>query len=691
MRLIRRKLWRAFPELDTIDDELCRAFVRVATASWRAKGLRVLVLGRIVLATLAVALLAAQLTADAPPARRLNTPVQMALVGTTVTIVLAAGFLAALVARDWLLRRRVRRVIRDHGGCAHCGYRLLGTPVTDDLRATCPECGNVTVVDAAMGELAPGAGGKRTFTPVRPRDDQRGRRRRRGFALAAASAAATLGGVLALSYGVWSIILHKDAAQARADRSGARVWRQVIRDAQPIPGATPVFIPAPGQDLAAINGWPELQTLLEEMERRTLKLGAEAGNKLRRLHGSVPWVDFTAITPPAATSKPRRVSTPQADDHDARVERELAMTVFTQLREAGMFERLSRVRNLAVVMRPVVEVKDPDGIVRPLVNEIDTTHLARFRQAARLSATRMHLALLAGDRAEYVDALDTRLALARILDTQSTLIDRLVGNAVEALILGTVVDQIANFPDAAWTLSVREVLAQRAQRLGLDHAIRGESVLTREWLAWFFSKPGTVRRAVLLGDISAITGSWLGRGPVARPIFDLGRYQSNLSTLDNFTAGWSAYAAAEPWQRPPSPPSAGTELPPLLEALAPRYVQVVAGDDQLLLQRRHIALLLAIRHYEQRTGAPPARAQDLVPGELARLPTDPTTGRPLVFVALPPGVVGGQPWYDVLAMSEKQWLGDTPGSPRTTDGSVPPAVVEPQREPAPPPAGTPQP
>ncbi|MBY0395864.1 MAG: hypothetical protein K2X91_05250, partial [Thermoleophilia bacterium] len=353
MRLIRRKIWRAIPELDAFDDALCRAFVRVAASSWRARAVRYVSVVLIGVVTIALAIMLSASLHNWRVLSRLDDGPRLLLAGIPLTFTLAAGFLTALLVRDHLLRRRVRQLIRDRGGCPHCGYRLLGVPVDAELRVVCPECGKPTVVDAAMGELAAGAAGQRVYNAVLPRIDERGRRRRRRVIKTVAWGSGSLVTFLLLTYGLWWILLLSDARTARAERDGAARWRKLIAAAQPIPGSLPAGVQVLPSELEVRNCWPEFEAAVTRVSDASRRFMDERADQFRLADGSLGYLDLSAIgsTPP----RPIRGRSEADAQHDAATLEAMARVALAEFDAQGITAALSRIREMSVVLRPSPE------------------------------------------------------------------------------------------------------------------------------------------------------------------------------------------------------------------------------------------------------------------------------------------------------------------------------------------------
>lgn len=658
MRLITRTIYRAFPELDSFDDGLCRAFVGVAALSWRARAVRYVSVALIGVATLALAIVLSSALHNWRALSKLDDGPRLLLASIPLTLTLAAGFLTALLARDRLLRRRVRKLIRDRGGCPHCGYRLLGVPVDAELCVVCPECGKPTVVDAAMGELAAGTAGQRVYNAVLPRIDERGRRRRRRVVKTVLWGGGPILTLLLLAYGSWWVVLIRDARAARSERDGAARWREMIAAAQPIPGSPSAGREIPTAELDAANRWSEFEAAITEVSEATHRFATLHAGEYRYTDGRFGTVEYTLIGE-APVEVHRGKPVPNAASDFAMLEA-MSRAAIAELQSQGVITRLSAIRGMSVVMRPTPETDSSSGTIRPSLITLLLPHLGASRQAARLCAARMHLALKAGDEGAYIDALDTGMAIARVLDTGTTLIERLVATAIEALMFDRVKAQLDEYPTEQWTSAVRATLERRRRKAGPCAGFRGEAVFAADYVKWFFAQPMKVQRAALLGD----RGNFGPPAASAPALWKIGTYRSNIDALDCLHASWGQYAALEPHDRPATPPAAVGSNLLLPQVLAPAFVSAIGSEDRSVFLRRELDLLLAIRHYRQRVGRPPEKPDDLVPSELSALPIDPFSGRPLGFT-LVPAAGGASPTFQVAPIPG-------PGEPAAESDSTSP-------------------
>jgi len=142
MRILTRRLYRAFPELDRFNDLQCeRLMRRVHLDAWAR--LLVRSSAAVVFVTAFVFVLALLNTTDVlAPAEKLfrDGDILFAL----LCLLALPAFIAALT-RDAALRRFLIRAIRlriDRVRCLGCKYILIGQRCEDGA-VTCPECGQI--------------------------------------------------------------------------------------------------------------------------------------------------------------------------------------------------------------------------------------------------------------------------------------------------------------------------------------------------------------------------------------------------------------------------------------------------------------------------------------------------------------------------------------------------------------------
>ncbi|MBI1189407.1 MAG: hypothetical protein GC200_01825 [Tepidisphaera sp.] len=166
MRLITKsKIYRAFPELDSYDDDDCQRFVARALESMGFKlataGVMILMLVGVIPLTLYLGAELATEVSDDFFRRSLDLELTALFWMIGLVLVIACAFWV----RDVLIGRRVRRLLRTQGRCVRCNYSLLGLEISPELTVVCPECGMKARVDRALCELVRDEEGRQSFVP----------------------------------------------------------------------------------------------------------------------------------------------------------------------------------------------------------------------------------------------------------------------------------------------------------------------------------------------------------------------------------------------------------------------------------------------------------------------------------------------------------------------------------------------
>ena len=167
MRVLSRKLWRAFPELDQYDDEVCQRYLARARATNGNQYDPFLILIAVI-AAFAFSIwissshhwflrwIAAFITNRKQPGAMLETFIDLFVFVSGIWMPYVAGFLA----RDRLLHRSLKKHL---GGaiCPNCRYSLVGLGLHGPegaKRVTCPECGHeaaLTILNLTEADINP--------------------------------------------------------------------------------------------------------------------------------------------------------------------------------------------------------------------------------------------------------------------------------------------------------------------------------------------------------------------------------------------------------------------------------------------------------------------------------------------------------------------------------------------------------
>lgn len=149
MRILTRKIYRAYPELDKFEDDVCKRYVKRAKRinnAWKGWALIILALpsGFVTWAVISWVTAIFMSGLEAQYDLLLFDPPS-----TILLLVFFTGFvwfpvLMALFIRDRWLHRCIRKQLTGVK-CGACGYSLLGLTIQHDLDHSsvhCPECGH---------------------------------------------------------------------------------------------------------------------------------------------------------------------------------------------------------------------------------------------------------------------------------------------------------------------------------------------------------------------------------------------------------------------------------------------------------------------------------------------------------------------------------------------------------------------
>ncbi len=630
MRLVRQKLWRAFPELDAFDDALCRAFVRSATASWRGKLARWVIVAGVGVLGFGVAFAVSGLLSTVFPVYGYDV-LRYSVLAAALVVLLLVAFGGALLMRDYLLRWQVRRVIRGRGACAQCRYPLLGMTVGENLRVVCPECGFETKVDAALGELVPNEKGQATFNAVAPRLDERGRLRRRKVKRVVGFGTLGIVGTAAVLYGCLWLFLLWQASVAKRDRNGAEKLHELIVSNQPIPGAIvekPLGPNATAAEIEARNRWQDFVKIVTRLQEFSRDYPTK--HNLLRTDEEFLYIDYPAIIP---LSQERQAQATPDELRRRELDRRYALDAMEEARRDGLLDELRALRSIEVAFPTESDWTRPNVEPAPPLSERVVFAWGSVRDVVRLCSARMYLAVKARDADEYVAALDEALALARIVDAQCLAIDRLVANVAEGLIVNRVGFDLQRIDDPQWIARIQERLRARTRTVRGATIAKGESLVARDWMQWFFGQPRAVHRCWFTREIEVFKDA--SGAPVTSELeFFVGTFGQNTRELDALTDSWVEQSGLPMHD---STPRAVYQPQKLLTAFGPATAGSLIDQDAMHQCRRDgLLVLLGVRHYELRTGVLPRSLADLTPDDLPTAVNDPLSGGPFKYTLSDP-------------------------------------------------------
>ena len=608
MRLLTRRIYRAFPELDRYSDEQCLRFIRTARRGFFRRAWHYSLIGAVFLVVVFGAMFPVAFVSNFVEHRTFRTTgLHWENLLTVLASIPCLGLapLAAFIVRDWLLRRRVRYVLRTRGVCHNCRYSLVGLPVDERGMVVCPECAVESEVDKSLGELTIDQTGQarykpsaaslprpaRIFTPPRVRKLKK----------AVLILLLLLGIGIPATWGGYEFWLRRQADLAQKERPGPQGLQDFVETLQPEGAST------------GDNAWTHFynaQLTLELADGRVWRRGSGAAGTSQQAIPDFPLV-FSHVV--------------YSEDDDGRRKSDeaslaLALKCLDAYRTDGVFDEL---RLLGACPRAVRDINF--NASQPAVSML-LPQLGQVRQMARINSARMKLAADSHDLQDFTEATESIFALSRICRQQPLLIDQLVALAVESLGYSRVREVLAAHPDKHWLDAIDGAIARQSFDPGRTRFFEGERLSILDTTAWMFSDPAQVRRGKYSPNIMRnFNGSGEGR---------LGSYVENRDEISDRFAKLALIAGKDRWERPPSkdlgPPS---ELL-LMNILMPAVSGSLKSLDKVELDRRGHRTLMALERYRLAHGEYPDSLAPLVPEFLKEVPIDPWSGKPLRYKRL---------------------------------------------------------
>lgn len=612
MRLLTRRIYRAFPELDRFPDEACERFVRAARRGLAAKVVHAS-------CVLIVSLLAG-IGASFAFFRSIRFfdrwGDSLAFESVWLTLGLIAWMLVlgcipvlmGLAARDRLLRRRVGQVLHSRGSCNVCRYSLLGLPVGDDLKVACPECGSVVTVDASMAELAEGAGGAKRFAPAAPNEhippplfSRRTWRRIFIGVMALVVVPLVLGLISWGAFEWWLRAQARDAADLIAS-----INAQAQRDAESL-----------SPEEQELNTQVSLRLVeaiekIHEGDRRAI-----AGQEAQLGAGATLVVEppffFLGLHPdfdyaPEQNSgvSERLAIMPMWHDEYEHADVFLAIDAAATQASIGAAQGISSIR-----------IWNGAGIqdLSPITQAIS---LRLFLAAARGEHDTFDATLQAAARLEpfLMDSLGTRGFMRD--PTLSRVIDR------------AMIHVLAAPPSPAWVESIDRAQAIRTAP-ATSEAMDASRAFFLSQAAAAYTNPLAVRKAYL--DEAR---NWASQGTWSQPTYGrLGTLNEVVGMINASHRVYRTHADQMPWERTGVVPV----QTPLIMASWYHTVtfQILSARDERVLHARGISAMIAIERFRHSRGEYPATLDALVPEFMPEVPRDIWADRPLSYRRFGPG------------------------------------------------------
>jgi hypothetical protein len=238
----------------------------------------------------------------------------------------------------------------------------------------------------------------------------------------------------------------------------------------------------------------------------------------------------------------------------------------------------------------------------------------------------MHLAQERGAEgmAEFVEAFEGTLALARMYRTQPFLIDVLVGMAIESMGLERARALLKTHPDAATLDAVAG--AMERQLIGFDPRamFEGERMAALNTAGWVFTDPKRVRfGGMFQPDV-------FGMGPGLTRVGAIGSWTANRDSFNSYFERVKQRVATPPRLRDQWVEDAPTGLK-VVDILKPAAGRGIQSWDMVTLDEVGTRAMIALERYRAAVGHYPEGLSELVPRYLAAVPEDPWSGAAMCY------------------------------------------------------------
>lgn len=330
-------------------------------------------------------------------------------------------------------------------------------------------------------------------------------------------------------------------------------------------------------------------------------------------------------------------------------QRRMAIAAIRSWDDAGITRRLDEIAASGKGVRPM-----PDTTQRMMIDML-LPELGELRTLARGVRARMALAAEEGDWETYAASMRHGLALSRIASDQVWLIERLVGNAIRALMLQQLQRDLGEgrLPIEACE-RVTELLNTETPRAPTTHALDGEMFMQLDAVQWTHDRRGRIilDRIRVLDGSQSTSAKVLNVASIVYP-----RRQATEAWFRQMNQRVNAYAALSVRERRAAQ-NRGESIDdfaeigwsqPLGRVLFPAYGRYIGAEDQLRLQESGIRTMLALEQHRHEAGALPESLDALVPKWLSEVPMDPfaETPAPLIYRVLGAETGPGYTLYSV--------------------------------------------
>lgn len=600
MRLLTFRIHKAFPELDRFSDEQGLRFVQAARRGMTAWGLKTLYAAVFVVTLLAGLWLAALVYAWADDYQRIARGdvwwVEALACGVTLTM-LTAGPVVTLLFRDWMLRRRVRWVLKNQSLCPRCGYGLIGLAVSPEHTITCPECGLAVQVDPALGELAKDESGRERYVPAVIQKPEkfwtaaRWKKARRGLAA-----------MLLL------LVLMAGGNELRA--------RWITHRAHAL-RLTPADLTAAGEKSVWTGTGASSVVGVEDggiITARITRIVGEVRDELSRAGALTYEGSYVSPRPLVLAGS----AVPRTDAQRDAFDRDLAMRAMRLYQQHGVYAELDRLTQARVFeAEPALVAEMP--LMMQLWGGVDFQPLA-------LNPVRMALARASGDDVELLRAYESSMAVSRLLRARGTAAGQAISGSMDGLARTQVRAWLWSHPSRERLADLRAAATRQAAATPLDRVLARERRNMLDVVGWFFEDMNMNRLWGYGSDerLEMIMGPGRSRA--------LGSLAENVRAVNAVFAQASQVAAMPPGParaaKFPMVVSTGLALP---DTLLANVSQTIAINDWQDLERRADETMVALELYYAAFRRYPSELADLLPWYLDEYPFDPVTGGAFLY------------------------------------------------------------
>jgi hypothetical protein len=598
MRLITRKIHRAFQALDHFSDAQCAHIVAAARGG---------IFARLCMVGIQLILAAGLALGVGGLLRRMTGPSVNMFVVAWRTYLLLSLFIALtigtfgvtfLLVRDWLLRFKVHLLLQRVGFCIACRYNLIGLRVID-CAVLCPECGLPKELGPANTTTVIGTDGVARYFPSLVHEQARRNRWMKRKRMLRRIALALLAIIIAAA-GTYEGFLHWQANKAKNfQRTATAALAALLRDGL---GEAPL---SPDEDAAIVlNRALAHYTARNAVDPTLPKVYVWPGN----------FLNLQSTAQPACLRLDARLQSPEI------------IAWCEQLRQTGLFNQLDALALCKGIQSDPLQISGWDSGGRIL---------REWMKLSRINWTRMHTALATKNDEEFLRAFESNLAMARLFRQTPTTVSGLASLTILSDTLALGVIAVRTRREKEWLDAIESIVQRQSDPSPDSRALDGQELIALENLAKFFASPDNLR-----------LGRWGAAGKVimANPLAGnddlwLGSFESVSAEIRDFCATLRDRLSKESYAR--------TLKPVPFSALARKfvpYLQEFGGRlpiDERVLWQRALATVIALERFWIVRGAYPKDLAELVPEYLRELPRDPYSGSPLIYQRVDPEHPGG--------------------------------------------------